>query len=543
MPVVTIDNQKVEVPAGATILDAAEKLGIHIPTVCFVRGFSASTSCMVCVVEVEGRAELVPACGMRAQDGMVVTTDSERVVQARKTALELLLSDHLGDCMGPCQLGCPAGMDVPLMLRQIARGDLAEAIVTVKRDIALPAVLGRICSAPCEKVCRRKLYDEPVSICLLKRYVADVDLSLSQPYQPDCEPDTGKKVAIVGAGPAGLSCAYYLRQKGIACTIFERDDKPGGNLYRAVEQGRLSKDVLEKEIRLIRELGVEFRFGCELGKDVTVKQLRADFDAVFIAVGKIEPDFTDKVTAGEVAAGECAALEIGHNGVVAEQGIFRTTVDGIFAGGDAVRVRKMAVCAVADGKNAAFAIAQYLAGEEVTGKVRAFNSRFGKAESEELELFLKNAENKQARQKPTGVSGEGDKGLEGDKGFADAQAVAEAQRCMGCDCIRADDCKLRELSQQYKASQSSFRADRRSLIVIDGHPEIVFEPGKCIRCGLCIQAAEKAGERLGLTFSGRGYDMQVTVPFEKSIADALKVSADDCVRVCPTGALAFKRGR
>ena len=162
MPKVFIDNRQVEVEEGATILEAAAKLGIEIPTMCFMKGFEPSTSCMVCVVKVEGLNKLAPACGYPVKDGMRVETNSEQVVKARRAAVELLLSDHVGDCMGPCQLGCPAGMKIPLMIRQIAAGKLDEAIATVKRDIALPAILGRICPAPCEKVCRRRLYDQPV---------------------------------------------------------------------------------------------------------------------------------------------------------------------------------------------------------------------------------------------------------------------------------------------------------------------------------------------------------------------------------------------
>ena len=143
MPQITIDGREVQVDAGATILDAAEKLGIKIPTMCHLRGHEATTSCMVCVVKVEGAASFVPACGTPVRDGMQVHSESDDVREARRSALELLLSDHVGDCMGPCQVGCAAHMDIPLMIRQIASGQMTEAIATVKRDIALPAVLGQ----------------------------------------------------------------------------------------------------------------------------------------------------------------------------------------------------------------------------------------------------------------------------------------------------------------------------------------------------------------------------------------------------------------
>ncbi len=207
MPKLLIDNREVEVDNGATILDAAGKLGIEIPTMCFLKDYKPSTSCMVCVVKIEGLAALVPACGTVVKDGMRVESNSEEVLQARRAALELLLSDHLGDCLGPCQVICPARMNIPLMIRQIAAGKFQDAIATVKKDIALPAVLGRICPKPCEKGCRRAVFDEAVSICLLKRYVADLDLQSANPYLPPCKPTENTRVAIVGAGPAGLAAA------------------------------------------------------------------------------------------------------------------------------------------------------------------------------------------------------------------------------------------------------------------------------------------------------------------------------------------------
>ena len=148
MPKLTIDNQEVEVEKGSTILDAANALGVDIPSMCFLKGCTPSTSCMVCVVKVEGRNGLVPACATVATDAMIVHSETDEVRKARTTALELLLSDHLGDCMGPCHVTCPATMDIPLMIRQIADGNMQAAIETVKKDIALPAILGRICPAP-----------------------------------------------------------------------------------------------------------------------------------------------------------------------------------------------------------------------------------------------------------------------------------------------------------------------------------------------------------------------------------------------------------
>ncbi|MFH1747985.1 MAG: 2Fe-2S iron-sulfur cluster-binding protein, partial [Planctomycetota bacterium] len=119
MPRVTIDNREVEVPAGSTVLDAAEQLGIEIPTLCYLKGYAPNTTCMVCVVKREDTGRFVPACATRVEDGMRVSSATDEVRQARRTALELLLSDHVGDCRAPCQYACPFNTDIPSMLRQL----------------------------------------------------------------------------------------------------------------------------------------------------------------------------------------------------------------------------------------------------------------------------------------------------------------------------------------------------------------------------------------------------------------------------------------
>ena len=524
MPKLTIDNREVEVLDGATIFDAAEKLGIRIPTMCFLKGFEPSTSCMVCVVKVNDMANLVPACGTPAQDGMKVQTGTPEVLRARKNALELLLSDHLGDCMGPCQMICPAKMDIPLMIRRIAAGELREAIKTVKKDIALPAVLGRICPAPCECGCRRAAVsgsDQAVSICLLKRYVADVDLQSDEPYLPACEPKQNKSVAIVGAGPTGLSAAYYLQQNGFDCTIFDENEKPGGSLRYSISEQDLPKNVLDKEINIIEKLGVIFKLKTRIDSHIT-KELQKDFDAVFIAAGQMRPEDAESL-----------GLKTEPNGISVNSSTYETNLPEVFAGGDAVRSsksQKLAVRAVADGKEAAVSISQFLSGQIVTGPDKPFNTRIGKPKEEENDTFLACGGNSK-RITPTDKN----------SGFTDKQAREEAQRCLHCDCRKADNCKLREYSHQYTAAASRYKGQRRSFIQHTSHPQVIYEPGKCIDCGLCIQIAAKNGEKLGLSFIGRGFDVRMAVPFGRPFAEGLEKSAAECVAACPTGALAFKK--
>src|ERR1035438_7760797 len=154
MITLTIDGRRVTVEPGATVLDAAKWLGIRIPTMCHVPGIEAAASCFVCAVQIVGRRTLSPSCAMPAAGGMVVVTDRDDVRTARKMALELLLSDHAGECVAPCAAQCPAGLDIPGFVQGIATGDHRRSMEVIADRLALPGSLGRICPRLCERQCR-----------------------------------------------------------------------------------------------------------------------------------------------------------------------------------------------------------------------------------------------------------------------------------------------------------------------------------------------------------------------------------------------------
>ncbi len=526
MPKLTIDHREVEVSQGATVLEAVRRLGIDVPALCYHEGCDASTSCLVCLVRINGSDRLVPSCATAAAEGMQVESETEAVHSARRTALELLLSDHLGDCVAPCQFGCPAEMDIPAMLRQIVAGDMREAIVTVKRDIALPAVLGRICPAPCEKVCRRGDLDSPVSICRLKRLVADVDLASGASYMPTCQAATGKRVAIVGAGPTGLSAAYYLRQLGHACTLFERQPHAGGRLIDEMADAQIPRDVLEAEIAMILRLGIDLQAGKWIGPD---SELCSRYDAVLLACGTSAPQ--------QVAGWK---LDVGPRGIVVQARTYETNVQGIFAAGGAIRGKTLAIRSVADGKEAATAIDQYLCGLPVTGAAKAFSTKIGRMHGDELASFAAGAMAANGQGGQSDFRGEGGTGACATAGLTMAEGVEQAAHCLHCDCRGASSCKLRKYAALYHAQPRRFKADRRPFEQDARHAEVIYEPGKCIACGLCIQIAAAAGEPLGLTLVGRGFDVRVAVPLDRPLSEALTKAAAQCIAACPTAALAWK---
>lgn len=282
---VTIDNHILSVEAGTTLLRAATDNGLKIPNLCYDGRVELYGACGLCVVEVEGTPKLLRACSTKATDGMVVHTDTERVVRARKVALELLLSDHDGDCKAPCTKACPANTDCQGYVGLIANGEYTEAVRLIKEKIPLPSSIGRVCPHPCEKQCRRQFVDEPVSIAFLKSFASDMDIASAVPYTPSVEPDTGKTVAVVGGGPAGLTAAYFLRRQGHSVTVLDAMPKMGGMLRYGIPEYRLPKSLLDKEIQQIADLGVEMRNNVNIGRDTTVEALRAEYDAVILAAG------------------------------------------------------------------------------------------------------------------------------------------------------------------------------------------------------------------------------------------------------------------
>ena len=285
MVTLTIDGVKVEAEEGSNILTAAAKAGIEIPNLCYLKELAPYGACGVCVVEAQGVPKLLRACATKVAEGMVINTRSERALKARRLAMELLMGDHDGDCLGPCRLKCPAHTDCQKYVKEIAEGRYADAVATIKEVFPLPASIGRVCPHPCENACRRQLVEAPVSIAYLKAFAADKVFADGNEKPAVHAAPTGRKVGIVGGGPAGLSAAYRLALSGHEVTLFDQMPEMGGMLRYGIPEYRLPKAVLKRETDAIAAEGVKFVNSFKIGRDATLEKLREDFDALVVANG------------------------------------------------------------------------------------------------------------------------------------------------------------------------------------------------------------------------------------------------------------------
>ncbi len=526
---VTIDGKQVVVSEGMTVLEAARSLGLEIPTLCHREGVPPRSSCFLCAVRIDGMATLQPSCAAKVCDGMVITTQSDEVTNSHKTALELLFSDHAGMCVAPCSVACPAHLDVPEFLTAIKDGETEKALAVMRTALPLPAVLGAVCPAYCENPCIRKDVDEQsVAIRLMHRHMAEEDLKAGNYVFPPKAEASGKRVAVLGAGPTGLSAAWFLIAAGHEVAVFDTESKPGGML-RTVPTTELSEEILDAEIDGIARYGAGFRCDWQpTGR--SLEALEKEFDAVMVTVNDDSPI-----------------------GEVLPKDLTPTPKPGgkTFVVGEKAKKPQHTVRAVAAARDAVLMVGQFLAGEPVKKPGRPF---YFKADTHEQEMErTKESAVKRDRVEPnvddpaegTNAAELSEKAREvrdkeGYRGLETISAEAgkgEAERCLECSCDARNDCKLRDYGGVFNVKPHRFKGERRLTEEDHGHPEITYDPGKCILCGLCIKIAEQNGEGLGLSFVGRGFPTRVAVPLAKGWGDTLKKSAKECAESCPTGAL------
>ena len=288
MSTVTLKINGFEIVAeeGLTILEVAQRADIFIPTLCRINGKNSEVPCEMCIVEIEGMNGHVRSCVALAKDGMAVVTDSDNLKNLRQEKLAKISNHHFGDCKAPCNLTCPGQINVQGYIAHVSKGQYEEALRLIYERNPFPFSVGRVCPRFCETRCRRILVDEPVSINHLKRFVSDWTMTHHIDLKTPRAKITGKRVAVIGGGPAGLTSAYYLARNGHDVTVIEAMPKLGGMLQYGIPEYKIPRNVLHFETNMILRMGISVRLSQKWGRDFTLQDLKDQgYNAILLAIG------------------------------------------------------------------------------------------------------------------------------------------------------------------------------------------------------------------------------------------------------------------
>lgn len=484
----TLDHRTIDVPPASTLLQACELAGIQIPTLCYLKSLPPNTSCMVCVVEEMRTHRLIPACTAPAEPDMIIETENERVLAARTRALDLLLSEHVGDCQAPCQRLCPLGLDIPRMLRDLQQGDVNAARSRIQQSLPLPHTLAVSCQAPCEKGCRRGKHDASVAI----RTMVAWTLSASGSWPVLARVPRERAVVFHGLTPQSLAAAHQLRIAHQRVMILETQSDLATSMLDAFPDLESHVVALQQDASWLENLGVEFAF--QFDEESHLPLLDSE---IALWVGELHEETNESVTRRMVH------LDMPDFGQP-----------------------KSLVKALQQGREWAAELMRHL-GMPPT-PTYAFNVSMGRLGQEEMARFVAQASSSSRTQTAPAE-------------LSESEVWEEAARCLHCDCRAMPCCRLRDLCEAYKASTKRLARGPRQAFQQSGQDgSIIYEKGKCIRCGLCLSAARQHHAPLGLTWLGRGHDMEVGTPLGASWEEALGDAAQATIDTCPTGALAWK---
>jgi formate dehydrogenase major subunit len=361
-------------------------------------------------------------------------------------------------------------------------------------------------------------------------------------------PTVGSDVIIVGGGNTAMDasrCAIRLGAKSVR-VLYRRSRREMPCLMEEVEAAEAEGVIIEflvAPLRLERKAGTLI-LTCQR---MELGALDASGRARSLAIA--DSHFDVQASCVIAAIGQAVDLEplnsiqltLSKWGIAADPKTLATNLPGVFAGGDAVTGPDLAVRAVAAGKLAAASIDQHLSGKKVIGAPESVHVLLGKLSEDELAIFLRGIEQTPRAPMPhLPMDKRRTTFEEVELGFSLETATRESRRCLGCGCGKAIPCRLRQFATDYGVDPQRFVGQRRHFARDSSHPEIIFEPGKCIICGACVKVAAQAGEELGLSFIGRGFQVSVAAPFHKPMAEALRKSARRAAEVCPTGAIMLK---
>jgi formate dehydrogenase major subunit len=344
----------------------------------------------------------------------------------------------------------------------------------------------------------------------------------------------GDDVIVVGGGNTALDCARSALRLGARNVriLYRRGREEMPCLMDEVEAAEAEGvriDFLAAPVRLEKNdhgvlatcrrtaLGEPDSSGRRRPVEVADSDFTVECSTVISAIGQAVDN--------ALAAGE--GLRVTSRGIAADEGTLATNLPGVFAGGDAVLGADLAVRAVAAGRIAAASIHRYLSGQAVTGEPAVAGIALRPLDDAELAAIFRAVE----------------KGLRPSGNLTALDAIREARRCLTCGCRKADCCRVRSLATEYQVDAYRFSGARRRFSQDLSHPEVIYEPGKCVNCEACVRVAEAAGEELGLATIGRGFEVRVAPPFGATLAEALRKTARQCADACPTGALALRTAR
>lgn len=334
----------------------------------------------------------------------------------------------------PCRSACPAHVNVQAYVSLIQKGKYREAVDVIRSDMPFPAICGRVCFSPCEKACVRNSVDQPVAIRALKKFVADFEMQQGTVKPAQIPKTHSEQIAIIGAGPAGLTAAYELTKQGYPVTVFERMPEAGGKMRYIIPESRLEKIIVENEANYIKNLGVEIKTGIELGKDITIDSLlEQGFKAVFLAIGTQKGMNLSGSGVPADLQGEKARMPT----IITDPLTLETKIKGVFAGGDVATGPSSIILSVAQGKRAAASINLFLSGVDM---------RSGRDEGFEKTTWAKDKSITRKGRRLSSESMQVSGSLDELRDYlinAEKEAKFEAYRCLGCgpcaECLGTTD--------------------------------------------------------------------------------------------------------